>query len=269
MARDFTANTSNYLSLGANALGPLLNGAASISVHLIAFYDTLAGTSVGHDLFSVAINGATTGLAINSIDPAGGVVHSIRAGGRSVSGDTFRTLDGTTAIAASTTYAVGVAFQISADNIVIYLNGTQDASGISGTWGNASYTNGTPTTHDGIGAAFSGSTPISTTRQFDGRLAEVAVWAGDIGAAGFAQVGQRISPLLVRPDLLVAYWPLIGRYSPETDLVSGIAGTITGTVAQADHPRVISARGPQIVARPAASVAPSSRYNHFTLLGVS
>jgi hypothetical protein len=46
------------------------------------------------------------------------------------------------------------------------------------------------------------------------------------------------SPLFVRPQSLVAYWPLIGRNSPELELIGGQGGTLTGTT-QAEHPRII------------------------------
>lgn len=41
----------------------------------------------------------------------------------------------------------------------------------------------------------------------DGRLAEVAIWTGDIGAAGFAQLARGRRAKDVSPHLLVAYFP--------------------------------------------------------------
>jgi len=258
VARDFTANTANYMSLGANAIGPLIDGAASFSVHFRVVFDTFhaSGGAVGRDMVSACINSTTAGFAISHLDPSGISGPRLRCGARSVSTDTYRVLDSSTDLSTGTEYGIGCVYQISADNIVIYLNGASDGSGISGTWANASYTNGTPTAHDGLGAAFGGTTPVSADRQLDGRLSEVAIWAGDIGAAGFASLGaDRVSPLLVRPELLVSYFPLLGKYSPEIDVVGGLAGTITGTVAAADHPSVFTANARRLYFGTAAASA--------------
>jgi hypothetical protein len=73
---------------------------------------------------------------------------------------------------------------------------------------------------------------------FEGYLAEGAIWDTDLTAAEMAILGRFVSPLFVRPQNLVAYWPLIGRYSPEKDLVGGLNLTLTNTPGTADHPRV-------------------------------
>jgi hypothetical protein len=77
----------------------------------------------------------------------------------------------------------------------------------------------------------------------DGRLAEVALWTDDIGAAGFDMLYKGVSPLAVRPDALVFYAPLVGKYAPEIDIVAS------------PHPRVYLPRRPlegKYVAAPAA-----------------
>lgn len=238
MARDFTKNTSNYMSLGANAIGPLVNGASAISMSCNANFDTTALGTPSDDFFFVAINGGTTGLSL----ALAGNPMKMRAGGRSVSTDSFLSADSTTTISTGSVWRLGAVFNIGGDKIRVYVNGTQEAD-TARTFGNTTYTNGTPTTVDGPGAAFSGSAPISTTRQMDGQLSEFAIWNIDITSAGFAQLGAGVSPLLVRPDSLVFYMPLIGQYSPEKDYISGKSGTITGTVAAAAHHRMYYPRG--------------------------
>jgi hypothetical protein len=47
------------------------------------------------------------------------------------------------------------------------------------------------------------------------------------------------SPVFVRPANLVAYWPLVGRSSPEPDIVGGYDMTLVGSPTVADHPRII------------------------------
>jgi len=73
----------------------------------------------------------------------------------------------------------------------------------------------------------------------DGRVAEVAVWNVALTDADAAALGAGFSPRLVRPDALVAYWPLIGRSSPEPSPVGGYDMTLVGSVPQASHPRII------------------------------
>lgn len=73
---------------------------------------------------------------------------------------------------------------------------------------------------------------------YAGDLAVPAIWNAALTAADAAQLFSGASPLLIRPDVLVAYWPLIGRTSPEIDLVGGFAMTVTGTPTAAPHPRI-------------------------------
>ena len=57
-----------------------------------------------------------------------------------------------------------------------------------------------------------------------------------------AALGKGISPLLVRPGGLVAYWPLIGNASPEIDPVGGINLSWNATPLKADHYPIILPR---------------------------
>jgi len=89
-----------------------------------------------------------------------------------------------------------------------------------------------------------------------GLLAEIALWNTDLTDAEVAILADGFSPLFVRPANLVAYWPLIGRYSPEIDLVGGYGMTLnsgdSGPVAAA-HPRIIYPSSPQVFAFAAAA----------------
>lgn len=72
---------------------------------------------------------------------------------------------------------------------------------------------------------------------WNGQIAEAAVWDVALTDAEMAALAKGVSPLLVRPTSLVYYWPIIGQYSPEIDLISAGGMTVTGT-AVAAHPRV-------------------------------
>ena len=87
------------------------------------------------------------------------------------------------------------------------------------------------------------STP---SQYFSGSIAEVAVWDIALTDNEIIVLSKGFSPLFVRPQNLVAYWPLIGNYSPETDIVGANNLTLTGTVVKANHPRIIYPSSPQI-----------------------
>ena len=72
-----------------------------------------------------------------------------------------------------------------------------------------------------------------------GAMAEAAIWDVALTDAEVAIVASGISPLLMRPNDLVAYWPIIGRTSPEIDIFGGYDMSITGgSMAAAPHPRI-------------------------------
>jgi hypothetical protein len=72
----------------------------------------------------------------------------------------------------------------------------------------------------------------------DGKMAEVAIWDVTLNASEVSSLGSSFSPLLVRPASLISYWSLIGRLSPELDLVGAINGTVNGAVVF-EHPPVL------------------------------
>jgi hypothetical protein len=72
-----------------------------------------------------------------------------------------------------------------------------------------------------------------------GRLAEAAIWSAALTDPEVATLAAGYSPLFVRPASLVAYWPLIGRTSPEIDIVGGYDMTLTNSPTTAAHSRII------------------------------
>jgi hypothetical protein len=94
------------------------------------------------------------------------------------------------------------------------------------------------------------------TANFVGDLAEWAVWLAALDAAEMAALAKGVSPLLIRPAALVAYWPIHGSASPEPDWWrNGLGGTLTGTPAQADHTRIVYPAGRTWPSPSAASTA--------------
>lgn len=73
---------------------------------------------------------------------------------------------------------------------------------------------------------------------FSGSVWEAAIWNAALTDREVAALANAYSPLLIRPQSLVAYWPLFGRTSPEIDLLGGFPMTLTGTVIS-NHGRMI------------------------------
>jgi hypothetical protein len=100
-------------------------------------------------------------------------------------------------------------------------------------------TGGTSRTPAGINSMslgrLGGSSPGS---YLDGQLAEWGLWDVALTDADALMLAAGFSPLCVRPGNLIGYWPIIGRYSPEIDVVGGNGLTVTGATV-ADHPRII------------------------------
>lgn len=73
---------------------------------------------------------------------------------------------------------------------------------------------------------------------FDGLLAEVALWSVALDDDEQLALSKGICPLLIRPQSLAGYWPLLGNDGSELDRwKSRFDMTVTGAT-KADHPRI-------------------------------
>lgn len=109
--------------------------------------------------------------------------------------------------------------------------------------------NSTSSTPTGLDQTAIGMFRDDTPRApFDGYLAEAAVYSTNLTAAEMAILAMGMSPLAVRPQNLVAYWPLYGNLSPEPDwLENKYNMTLTNGPTKADHPPVVYPVSPQII----------------------
>jgi hypothetical protein len=101
----------------------------------------------------------------------------------------------------------------------------------------------------------------------NGDLAAWAVWQKPLAASEVAAIARGVSPLQVGAAQLVAYLPLSGNASPETDWKGGGAFTLINAPGVAAHPRVRAPGRPLLprrsgmavtVAVPSASIALNS-----------
>ena len=78
-----------------------------------------------------------------------------------------------------------------------------------------------------------GATRDSTpTNYFSGLIAETAIWSAALTDAEVAALARGISPLRIRPESLVCYWPLVRT---DQDLVGGYDLTAYNTPTIGDH----------------------------------
>ena len=87
-------------------------------------------------------------------------------------------------------------------------------------------------------------------------VAEIAMWNVALSSDERAALVAGYSPLFVRPQNLVVYFPLLGgsgASGAEVDWVSGQSVSITGSdIAVVDHPRIIYPRRRSMIFVPAA-----------------
>lgn len=151
--------------------------------------------------------------------------------------------------------STGYSVNVWAHGCGVFASATSRAAYINGGSKGTNTTSETITSLDRIGI---GRTEHSSPGSyFSGDLAEVAVWNIALSDADVLMLSLGVSPLLVRPDGLVFYVPLIGRYSPEIEVVGGLNMTVTGAT-QSEHPRVFYPGRVQIVK--AISSAPGAGF---------
>jgi len=80
---------------------------------------------------------------------------------------------------------------------------------------------------------------------YDGLMAEWGVWNVALTAAEIGSLAAGVSPLMVRPDALVAYYPMYARATDEEDWSGIHTLTNTGTTAGTSRPRIRHPFAPQ------------------------
>ena len=82
-------------------------------------------------------------------------------------------------------------------------------------------------------------------KPWKGGIAEAAAYSVALTSGEIAMLAAGFSPLMVRPESLIGYWPLGGAYSNDNmDVVGGNTLTTTGGPIAEPHPRIIYPSGP-------------------------
>lgn len=86
-------------------------------------------------------------------------------------------------------------------------------------------------------------------RLFNGDISELGIWNVVLDDAQIAGLAEGFSPLNYSNGLKT-YYPIIGRHSPEIELINGDDGTVSGTTTVV-HPRVFYGYSPSLIHVPA------------------
>ena len=111
-----------------------------------------------------------------------------------------------------------------------------------------------------------------TGRYWDGAIAEAAAYNAALSAGEIASLAAGFSPLLVRPDALIGYWPLGGAYSAndaDTDIVGGHALTDSGSPTGEDHPPIFYPASSPTLYVPAVGGQATRAMHHYRMLRCS
>jgi hypothetical protein len=137
-------DSDDYITFGNGALNPTLSGASAITIQAWLRPDTIT-SAARNRVINYYVDGTNTGGMIN-INASG----NIEVGGRSVTGDSFQSLAGSAASLGNWYFVSGI-LDFANDTITLYINGEKTSSSV--TFGNSTYTTGTPTLFDGIGSS--------------------------------------------------------------------------------------------------------------------
>lgn len=219
MARTFDSSISNVLTRASNL------GITAVPLTIAAWVRTTS-TSGDRLIGCIGINGGGTTHQFGLYMPSGSRV--IRAAVANGGGSDFAV---TSAAATDSTWAHACGVFASDTSRAAYLNG-----GSKGT----DTANRVPATSiDTVGVGV-GVISTGLAGAWVGDIAEVAFWNVALTDDEVASLAKGVSPLLVRPTSLVAYWPILGNDSPEQDRWKNKYDlTVSGSLPKASHPRII------------------------------
>lgn len=215
MARQFTRASSEYLEIDSAVVT-----AAPFTVACWFFLDSV---SVNSTFISIPDKDVNTHYFVLNFENAGLVRWRVRADG-------FATAD-TTAGPSISTWHHTVAVEAASNDHSVYLDG-----------GNVG-TNTVSRAPTGVDRTSIGRHGAATPGQYmGGRLAECGIWNAALNADEISSLAAGYSPLFVRPQSLVAYWPLIR--DEDQDRVGGFDLTAFNTPTISDHPPIIYPASP-------------------------
>lgn len=237
MARAYASASSQYFEYnGAITAEPFTFScwayvaATGVSAQALMSFGTSVTTAGRYILFA----GGTSFTPNNSV--AAQAVNAAGSGANAIAASTY---------SAATWFQAGIVFASSASRTAYFngAGGTEETTSI--------------TIDPNMDRAMLGTRMITGTRGLflNGRLAEAGMWNVALTASEMASLGAGVSPLLIRPQSLVGYWPSFARATNEEPWAGAnvfVPGASSPTAI--DHPpRIIYPSRPRIII-PAAAV---------------
>lgn len=216
MSRLFDDTTSNYLTVST----PVIT-AYPFSMGCWFNVAEISGSNSLMVLSDVSVNDTYCQLSAAGQTAGDPVICSARNGAAPEDAET------STGYSANTDHhALGV--WTSATDRVAYLDGGNSGSDAV----SVAYSANIDTTSIGV------LVRLSLGGATNGKVGEAAIWNVALDAVDAAILGAGFSPLFVKPESIVAYWPLIGGTGGARDLFGNDLSEV-GTVGEAVHPLVI------------------------------
>lgn len=233
MARGRYETTQYFVYGAALATAEPLTMACWVYIVDLTISGTLLNISYGTGAGAVY-----TGFQLNNITSK---LRAVKA-----NSSTAQYSDHGTNLANNTWTHVGAVY-VSGTSRFAYLNGSASPESTAA----AAFTNTPNRTSIGARINHDGSITLSGS---DCRIGEVAFWNIALTAADMLQLAAGYSPLFVKPESLVAYYPLIrgDASGDEPDLMGGLKMVEQGSVSVAAHPRVFYPGLPWRLGAPAA-----------------
>lgn len=101
------------------------------------------------------------------------------------------------------------------------------------------YVNGSAGTANTINVSFpAGLDNLRIGASVDGLVAELGMWEVALSATEIGVLADGFSPLAIRPDMLLSYYPITGAHDPEMDIIRGNSATLVSSPTAAAHPRI-------------------------------
>ena len=216
MARGFDGTYNNRLERALTAVSDY-----PMSVHCLANIQGGTGTK---SAFSIGDKDRNNYLFSLDASDNGDGTHNLTA-----SRTFFSSASNNTGVAQSEGVWFGFGAAADAANVNAYVDGTEYAAALS---------SGTGVHIDEV--VVGNLARSSHSQAWNGYVAECAVWAAFLDADDFSALGRGVSPLLVRPQDLVFYAPLVR--DEDDDLLGGGGLTVVVGATIEDHPPVFRPR---------------------------
>tara|TARA_R100001082_G_C4343776_1_gene151362 strand:+ start:388 stop:1113 length:726 start_codon:yes stop_codon:yes gene_type:complete len=105
-------------------------------------------------------------------------------------------------------------------------------------------------------------------KYWDGGIAEAAAYSVALADKDITALATGFSPLLVRPDRLIGYWPLGGGHFPATvNPIGSTSLSVNSSPSAEAHPRIFYPTSPQIGV-PSGTIVPNAMH-HYRMLRCS